>query len=115
MLMIELGANVNEWAHFGGTALHAAAQRGYLDIVRANVSPALQNDATPLSMAARDGHLETVHALVAELGADVNQELMNPLWLAAEQGHLETVRLLAMTELGAHVNQAARGSSVTHL
>jgi ankyrin repeat protein len=52
--------------------------------------------ATPLFIAAYNGHLEMARALL-EAGADVNKANSNdctPLYAAAKEGHLEMVRLL---------------------
>ena len=71
------------------------------------VNETTQCGFTPLFVAAQNGHLEVVRALVTELGANVNQvnQGSTPLRIATERGHVEVVRAL-VTELGADVNQA---------
>jgi ankyrin repeat protein len=62
--------------------------------------------ATPVFIAAQEGHLEVVKAL-ASLGANVNaarQSGATPVFVAAAQGHVEIVRILAW--LGANLNTA---------
>lgn len=63
---------------------------------------------TPLLIASEFGHLDIVHALVNDAGADVNisrRDRVTPLYLAAENGHIEVVR--ALLAAGADPNQAA--------
>ena len=67
---------------------------------------ALSNDgATPLFIAAQNGHLEIVQFLV-ESGANKDQGTTNdgatPVFIAAQNGHLEIVRVLG----GARSQQA---------
>ncbi len=56
----------------------------------------------PLSLAAKNGHVECVKLLLAVPGIDVN--LGSPLELAAENGHAECVKLL-LAALGIDVNR----------
>ena len=66
----------------GMTVLHAAAARGFLDVVRYLVEVGVPVDVldaggrTPLGMAADEGAKEAV-ALLIELGADVNKGNQN--------------------------------------
>ena len=72
----------------------------------ADVNQAMSNGATPLFIAAQNGHTETAKLLL-EKRADVNQAMSNgatPLYIAAQNDHRETVQLL-ITER-ADVNQA---------
>jgi ankyrin repeat protein len=64
--------------------------------------------ATPLNMAAENGHLEVVRCLVRDGGAAVDQANQNgqtPLMIASGQGHLAIVRFL-VRKGGADVNRA---------
>ena len=64
--------------------------------------------ATPLYIAAENGHLDVVRHLV-EVGADKDQasnQRATPLFIAALNGHLDVVRHLV--EVGADKDQAAR-------
>jgi hypothetical protein len=104
--------NIGAW-----TALHMAAVRGHVDVVRclaargANVSLATKEGYTPLHVAAAAGQLAVVEQLVA-LGASleaVNHNRDTPLHRAAANGHVEVARQLVM--LGASVysrNEALR-------
>jgi len=70
---------------------------------------------TPLSLAAKNGNLETVKTLIAA-GADVNKAETTygstPLFMAARNGHLEVVRAL----VGARANlNKARKDGLTPL
>jgi ankyrin repeat protein len=83
VLVKELGAKVNHARHDG--------------------------HATPLFIAACEGHVELLRVLVKELGADVNHvahDGATTLFMAARQGHLDAVRVL-VKELGADLNLAA--------
>ena len=67
---------------------------------------AQNSGATPLWVAAENGHLDVVRHLV-EGGADKDQAKISgatPLHIAAENGHLDVVRYLA--EVGADKDQA---------
>jgi uncharacterized protein len=76
---------------------------------------AAQGGLTPLLLAAREGHVESVQALLTA-GADVNQasagDRTNPLLIATINGHFDLARLLI--ETGANP-QAASENNVTPL
>ncbi len=62
----------------------------------ADVNKAMDDGATPLLIAAQDGHEAIVRALI-ELGADVNKATDNgvtPLFFAAQNGHTAIVQIL---------------------
>lgn len=76
--------------------------------------------ATPLVIAARNGHYDIVHYLLNKTNADVEQtgsvifdgetiEGAPPLWCAAAAGHFQIVRLLV--KHGAKVNSTTRTNS----
>ena len=77
--MIDAGANVNKATKVKATPLHIAAYNGYLGIVKALIDAKADID------------------IAAEGG-------FTPLHIAAEKGHLEIVR--ALIEAGANVDQA---------
>jgi hypothetical protein len=89
-----------------GRPLCAAAQGGYVEVVRylvqqmgANVNQTHHGD-TPLIIAAENGFTDLVRLLVTDLGADINHGT-SPLIVAARRGDLAIVRCLI--ELGADV------------
>ena len=79
------------------------------DPTRDSIDGILPNKATPLMLAAQNGHLEIVTALIAAgaASAAVNQSMSNgqtALMSAAQNGHAEIVR--ALIAAGADANQA---------
>ena len=103
----------------GNTALHAAADHGHPECVRAlleagaDVNKAGDGGDTALHAAARYGNADSVRAL-CEAGADVNTEMagrpiLTPLYSAIMRDQSECVRVLC--EAGADVNQAADGGA----
>lgn len=98
----------------GETLLYLAAKQGKLDGLDnllkdslANIETAANDGSTPLYIAAQNGHLEVVIALL-QAGADINQPANDgktPLYIAAENGHLDMVQ--ALLAAGADINQAA--------
>ena len=108
--LIACRCDVNACRDDGWTALHAAAEQGYRDIVnellKAKANPSTtasfdENDKViPLHQAAQEGHADIVRLLV-EGGASVNagkiwrnESGVTPLHLASEAGHLGVVREL---------------------
>ena len=65
--------------------------------------------ATPIFIAAEEGHLDVVRFLALEAQANVTQATTDngatPIYIAAQEGHLDIVRFLAL-EAQANVNQA---------
>ena len=117
-VLLECKCDVNAYRDDGWTALHAAAEQGYTDIVNeliaagVNVSVTASFDenerVVPLHQAAQEGHADIVRLLV-KAGASVNAGKLwrndsgvTSLHLAAEAGHVETTRVLL--ELGAKPN-----------
>ena len=89
----------------GVTALHVAAEKGHVEVVRLLLEAGAKQDAvdsngaTALHRAAKRGHSEVVRLLL-EAGADTgrtNDVTVTALHLAARGGHLEVVRLLLET------------------
>ncbi|XP_071572809.1 uncharacterized protein [Temnothorax nylanderi] len=102
------------------TPLLAAAQRGYLELVKvlltnkANVN-VINEDTTPLHLAALYGHLEVVCALIQK-GAHVDASGINfstPLHCAAENGSEKIVKILL--KHGANVNAVNKINNYTPL
>lgn len=91
-LFVEAGADLTVRNASGNTVLHNAAQKGNNDILRFLLSHAPvmalinennSGERTPLSLAARDGHRETVEILL-EHGATVTY---SDIEVARERGH----------------------------
>jgi ankyrin repeat protein len=110
LTLLERGANADERASDGATALLWAAHTGDLELVRALIAkgadPTLPNDygATPLSAAAVEGDRALIEALL-DAGADVespNAEGQTVLMVVARTGRVDTAKLLI--ERGARVN-----------
>jgi hypothetical protein len=85
------------------STLWVAAERGYVDVVRALVGRGADidksratNGSTPLLIASKNGHMDVVRALV-EGGADIDKAKANgwtPLHAASQNGHVDVVRAL---------------------
>jgi len=95
-------ASVNWKNHFGWTALHAAADRGCIEVVMQllehGADPNIKNNLvnTPLHNAAQSGHVDVCHVLV-QAGADVlisNKQHHKAHELARANRHYSTVDLL---------------------
>ena len=129
------GADPNDTDEYGWTPLHRACEGGHVEVVRAlvsdawnkrgqggvnlgglpyqisiglaNVDPVNNDGSTPLFVAAMNGHIEVVHALV-DAGANVNKardDGFTPLFMAAYKGNIEVVRaLLEVIRLNTGVN-----------
>ena len=107
------------------TALHFAAVRGRVDVIRsmvkdfnANVNAIDAEGRTPLHCAAQFGHSEAAIALVIEFGADVEAKARDgrtPLHMAVLTNHNETVRTLIDTLGASLLAPIANGLSPLHL
>ena len=94
---------VNEYFR-GRTPLHAAAQNGNLDIMKAinahltDINPGDAHGFTPLHLASENGHLHIVRYLIDQI-KDINPAADDflvgetPYYLAAFNGHLDIVEL----------------------
>jgi ankyrin repeat protein len=120
LLVIGLGANVNQSSRDGLFPLFIAAMSGNLDMVRclvnelgADVNQGRSGGgklagATSLMAAIYGGHLNVVRCLVKDLGADVYQAMNDgslPVQGAAVMGHRDILRCL-VEELGADATHA---------
>jgi len=104
ILLLEAGANVEVQDNLGWTALHFAAYKGDLDIVKVLLDAAASlelretNGATSLVIACQEGHLETVQALLYA-GADLKASTLQgftPLHFTCQNGHLAVVKVYWM-------------------
>jgi uncharacterized protein len=118
---IGAGADVDERSVDGTTALHWAAHRGDLELVKRllerGADPNVRNDygATAIAEAAVEGEYALIEALL-DAGADVsspNAEGQTVLMVVARTGNVATARLLL--ERGADVNAAERFGGQTAL
>ena len=123
--LLEQGADVNSARGDGMTALHFAAQQGYVEAVRillqagADVAAGTRiGHFTPLHLASRGGHVAVAESLL-EAGADARAPTTSsgstPLHLAASSagGGAELIALLA--EHGADVNARELSAGQTAL
>lgn len=102
-ILLDRGANASKKGDKGATALHGAAQGGFVDVTRHLVKAGAELDAatfsngsTPLHMAASKGETGVMNVLM-EAGADPNNRRLDgatPLNRAAEGGHVRAVKLL---------------------
>ncbi|MFP3025899.1 MAG: ankyrin repeat domain-containing protein [Wolbachia sp.] len=102
-LVDEKKANVDAKSCSGCTALHFAAERGHLDIVKylvdkeANVDAQDNDGCTPLHIAAQNSHFDIVEYLINHTKVNVSIKSYcdhTLLHFAAEGGNLETVKYL---------------------
>ena len=100
--LLDQGANVNAVDHKGCTALHRAAQAGFVRITQllidhgANVEAKNNQEATPLFEAASRGRFKAVELLLknkASVRAE-NRARETALFAAARAGNIEIVKLL---------------------
>ena len=111
------------YAPIRAAALHVAAQRGHLDIIRALVQAGCSVDvrdgdgSTPLFAAVTAGRRAAADALLGEHGADVNacdDEGLSPLHEASNNADVGLVECLLAA--GARVNEAAAsGATPLHM
>ncbi|KAJ4364387.1 hypothetical protein N0V83_008980 [Neocucurbitaria cava] len=104
------------------TALHIAASRGHLDIVKLlgnliDINSGSSSKHTPLHLAAASGHTEVVKYLSSQDGIKINSEdrwQHTPLLLAAAGGHVEVAKYL-INQDGVDVNNTShRGLTLLH-
>ncbi|NGX63353.1 MAG: hypothetical protein KR126chlam6_00761 [Candidatus Anoxychlamydiales bacterium] len=134
--LIDRGAEVDKRDVFGKTALMHAAENGHIDTALALIERGAEvnqtqiekeslcasgnfvfimdfmDDATSLMYAAKNGHIDTVLALI-DKGAEVNKQDYNgrtALMHAAANGHKDTA--LALIERGADVNKIDRNNGL---
>ncbi|RWS29884.1 protein fem-1 C-like protein [Leptotrombidium deliense] len=89
------------------------------DIIKSLISPC-NNGATPLVIAAKNGHLDVIEYLVKDCAAEIDQvgnvefdgetiEGAPPLWCAAAAGHFNVVK--ALLDFGAYINNTTKTKS----
>ncbi|MHC4620631.1 MAG: ankyrin repeat domain-containing protein [Planctomycetota bacterium] len=82
--------------------------------VKANVNVEQTNGTTALMVAAQNGHMEIVKALL-EAKADVNIQRktdgVTALWMAAQNGHVEVVKLLLESKADVNVKDKTYGAT----
>lgn len=104
----------------GRTPIHAAAIRGFVDVIKfcvrvgGKVDIFDHNGSSPLHYAAAEGHLEAVECLSESSNAKyaINNEGKTAFALAVENGHLH---LLDLLRLGDVLHRAARVDDVLGL
>ncbi len=121
--LIDHGANVNGKSPTGGTALHAGAIQGGVDVVRfllaRGADPKAANDRgeTPLHMAVTgDALIENVRMML-KAGANPNtrnKELVSPIRLAAIRGNIPAYQLLLEASGGKEQKGVTPKNSTAH-
>ncbi|XP_070581122.1 uncharacterized protein [Ptychodera flava] len=102
---VQVKADVNLAADTGNTALHAAANLGYANMVKilclrgradVNVTNPQCDNATPLHLSVMHGHREVCEVLV-HAGADVNAKMgdLTPLQLARDMDQQEILQIFS--------------------
>jgi hypothetical protein len=100
--LIENGAYVNAKNNYGTTPLHAAAEKGHIEVVKLLIENGAYVNAkdkygwTPLHEAANNGHIEVVKVLL-EHGADPDiADIIgeNAMSLARKKGYYSIVKLI---------------------
>jgi len=100
--LLKEGADINETAYSGSTALHLAAEENQTDAVKfllnRNADPNIQDSGleTPLHFAAKNGNAEILSALLEKKGnPDVQDTLKyTPLCYAVKNSHVYCAELL---------------------
>lgn len=101
-ILLQRGAEASFRDKLGRSALHLAAGRGWMDVVRLLWSKAAEIDGetedgmTPLHLAALNGHMDVVSFLVSKnaLLMSEDKEDNTPLHAAARQGHSQVVHVM---------------------
>ena len=102
-LLIAAGADVNRANKYGWRAVHEAATRGFADALRALAAAPMaliniraQNGQTPMHLAAENGHVSAVTALLElKVSPDGrNAKEQTPLMLAVGRNHGAVVQAL---------------------
>jgi len=120
-LLLDKGADVNEYNEGGETPLHYATRGGHTEVMKilldhgANIRAKGTGCGTPLQWAARNGQIKAAELLLAR-GADINQQgtdKRTALMDAAENGDADMVKLLLLRR--ADVNaRAIYGHTALH-
>jgi ankyrin repeat protein len=120
-LVEKCGANVNQVAKNGCTALYIAAYAGHENVVRcllgecgASVNKVAGIGVTALFAVAQEGHERVVRCLVKEFGADVNiaaTDGSKPLMAAAEKKRTEVVVWLTKHGADSQASQDRLGTA----
>jgi hypothetical protein len=123
ILVLDLGADVNQANEDDNTPLMSAALMDRLDTMRfliveleANVNRANNIGYSAVNVAACEGNLAALQCLVKELGADVNHrdtEGYSSLATAPHEDNLDFVRCL-VKELGVDVNRSLKNHTLDY-
>ena len=108
--LVAEGASVHTQCDRGNTACVAAAERGFLDVVRMVLSPLPNHTGrTPLHQASCFGYVHVVQFLLSTRDVDVDVDAVDnqgnsPLILAAMRKHEDVVALLLASKTARTVN-----------